>query len=185
MKPEVKFMRMALEMAKEAFDLGEVPVGCILIHQATKTNREPFIVAKGRNKTNETCNATKHAEFVAIESFLSQSWKDEQIDLSKCTLFVTVEPCIMCAAALRIMRIGKVVFGCKNERFGGNGSILAVHDSLMNDSLPAYSSIGGVLDLEAVALLRQFYLRENSHAPNPKRKPNRTFKSPFPEEIAQ
>jgi tRNA-specific adenosine deaminase 2 len=185
MKSEVKFMRMALEMAKEAFDSGEVPVGCILLHQPTKTKSEPFIVGKGRNKTNETCNATQHAEFVAIESFLLQKEKDQEIDLSKCTLFVTVEPCIMCAAALRIMKIEKVVFGCGNERFGGNGSILSVHNSLMNDSLPAYSSIGGVLDLEAVALLRQFYLRENSHAPNPKRKPNRVFKNPFAKDLIQ
>ena len=92
--------------------------------------------------TIETCNATKHAEIVAIENFLSQNPYKDITDLSQCELFVTVEPCNMCAAALSIMKVGSVVFECKNERFRGNGSILNVQNSLMSCNYPKYTSIG-------------------------------------------
>ena len=88
------------------------------------------VIGRGRNEVNKTKNATRHAEMVAIDQV--QHWCKNQFFsfkdvLGECWLYVTVEPCIMCAAALRFMGIPKVVFGCTNERFGGCGSILNIH----------------------------------------------------------
>jgi tRNA-specific adenosine deaminase 2 len=82
-------------------------------------------------------------------------------ELSNCTLYVTCEPCIMCADALNRMKIGRVVFGCRNDKFGGCGSIVSLHQ---------YPITSGVLETETVELLRTFYNRENYHAPEAKRK---------------
>ena len=88
------------------------------------------IIGTGRNEVNETKNATRHAELVAIDQV--KLWCEKQClcfeeVLRDCCLYVTVEPCIMCSAALRYLGVPKVVFGCANERFGGCGSILNIH----------------------------------------------------------
>ena len=103
--------------------------------------------------------------------------------LSQCHLYVTCEPCIMCAAALATVGIGKVIFGCRNDRFGGCGSILSLHnnnnhqnntDSSNNKHVVPYHTsypiVEGILKDEAIHLLQCFYNRENFHAPNDKRK---------------
>ncbi|KAL7537773.1 hypothetical protein ACHAXR_008060 [Thalassiosira sp. AJA248-18] len=92
--------------------------------------------------------------------------------LSQCDLYVTCEPCIMCAAALSMIGINRVFFGCKNDRFGGCGSLLNLHNP---DALPSmkhhgFEIHGGILEEEAIRLLRSFYDRENFHAPDNKRK---------------
>lgn len=109
--------------AKEALEKGEVPVGCIMVYK----NK---VIGTGRNEVNETKNATRHAELVAVDQV--KLWCEQQClsfekVLRECCLYVTVEPCIMCAAALRYLSVPKVVFGCANERFGGCGSILKIH----------------------------------------------------------
>lgn len=112
-----------------------------------------------------------HAEIVAIRSC------GDHLDLMrKSTLYVTVEPCIMCAAALRQLGVGHVVFGCANERFGGVGSVMSVHcdEGLLEE--PAFTFESGLMRSKAVSLLRKFYLRENESAPNPKPKKNRLLK---------
>ena len=88
------------------------------------------IIGTGRNEVNETKNATRHAELVAFDQV--KLWCEKRClcfkdVLRECCLYVTVEPCIMCSAALRYLGVPKVVFGCANERFGGCGSILNVH----------------------------------------------------------
>ena len=92
--------------------------------------------------------------------------------LADCHLYVTCEPCIMCSAALAQVGIGRVVFGCRNDRFGGCGSILSLHNdtSLANNNHTPYPIVEGVLKEEAIRLLRSFYDRENVHAPDDKRK---------------
>mmetsp|Transcript_7600 Transcript_7600/g.18856 ORF Transcript_7600/g.18856 Transcript_7600/m.18856 type:complete len:287 (-) Transcript_7600:229-1089(-) len=101
------------------------------------------------------------------------SGKVYDIDLlSHCDLYVTCEPCIMCAAALSMVGIKRVFFGCKNDRFGGCGSLLNLHkpDALPSPNHHGFSIHGGILEVEAISLLRCFYDRENFHAPDHKRK---------------
>lgn len=100
---------------------------------------------------------------------------------SQCHLYVTCEPCIMCSAALATVGIGRVVFGCRNDRFGGCGSILALHNSRCDGNATKvpyhspYPIVEGVLKEEAIHLLRCFYDRENFHAPDDKRKSKGTI----------
>lgn len=163
--------------AKIALAAGEVPVGCIMVY-------ENEIIGQGRNEVNETKNATRHAEMVAIDQV--KNWcqmrnLDDRNVLQNTNLYVTVEPCIMCAAALRYVGMHKVVYGCKNERFGGCGSILNVHnDNYSEDGLlekdqelipgEPLECISGLHADIAVNLLREFYKGENPNAPNPKNK---------------
>jgi tRNA-specific adenosine deaminase 2 len=93
------------------------------------------------------------------------------------TLYVTIEPCIMCGAALRQVGIGRVVFGAGNERFGGNGSVLGLHDDDAIVSSPGYESVGGYLRDEAIMMLRRFYVTENTNAPKPQNKSRRVLKT--------
>ena len=100
-------------------DIGEVPVGCVFVDDKDQ------LISKACNATNITSNATRHAEFVAIDHIIQQRGSVDI--LQTCTLYVTCEPCIMCAAALAQLQIRRVVFGCSNDRFGGCGSVLALH----------------------------------------------------------
>ncbi|CAM9456410.1 unnamed protein product, partial [Pylaiella littoralis] len=142
------------QKAKIALSKGEVPVGCVIVHGPTKR-----IVSCGHNKTNEAFNATRHAELVAIDSIL-QANADLSI-LRECDMVVTCEPCIMCAAALRDLEIKTVVFGCSNDRFGGCGSVLSVHNGSLPMTGHTYPCQSGLLADEAVALFKQFYSRQN------------------------
>ena len=108
----VKWMERTFEHAEEAMRNREVPVGCILVYKDKE-------IATGRNEVNETKNATRHAEIVAIDKVID--WcqnKGLKVDyvFKESSLYVTVEPCIMCAAALRQVGVRKVVYGCANER---------------------------------------------------------------------
>ncbi|KAL8186590.1 UNVERIFIED_CONTAM: tRNA-specific adenosine deaminase 2 [Gekko kuhli] len=129
------WMDRAINMAKEALGNGEVPVGCLMVY-----NNE--IIGKGKNEVNETKNATRHAEMVAIDEVIDwchQHKKDPEEVFQHTVLYVTVEPCIMCAAALRIMNTGES-FQC----------------------IPGYRSE------EAVEMLKTFYRQENPNAPKSK-----------------
>ncbi len=158
------FMRQAIDVAEEALAGGETPVACVLVFKGE-------VVARGMNDTNRSLNGTRHAEFLAIAEFLS---KFPAAKLKETDLYVTVEPCIMCASALRQYGIRCVYFGCGNDRFGGNGSVLAVHsDKGLEEGYPSY---GGIYRKEAIMLLRRFYIQENENAPNPRAKGNRELK---------
>ncbi len=161
-------MRLALDEARKALAEDEVPVGCVVLDSSGA------VVARGHNLTNRTCDPTQHAELVAL-----QTLADVRVAH---TLVVTIEPCIMCAAALRQLprghRLSRVVFGARNERFGGAGTVLSV---LKRDDGEAtacgLSERGplavreGVLAEEAVAVLKLFYSRENvKYAPEEKRR---------------
>jgi tRNA-specific adenosine deaminase 2 len=175
--PEVEnvaFMKLALEQAKLALDSLEVPVGCVIIE-------DQEVISSGRNRTNETRNATRHAEMEAIDMLLEQ-WKKygvtrEEVALkfSKCTLYVTCEPCIMCTAALSIIGIKEVYYGCANDKFGGCGSILSLHArSSCSGGISEkkeFKCTGGLMASEAINLLRSFYEQGNPNAPKPHRTP--------------
>jgi len=156
-----RFMKMALLLAAKALEIGETPVGCVLVYEGK-------VIGSGMNDTNKSMNGTRHAEFLAIEEVLKSypSSIFRQTDL-----YVTVEPCIMCASALRQYQIRRAYFGCSNERFGGVGSILSLHSDSGID--PPYSVYGGLFHEEAIMLLRRFYVQENDRAPNPRLKTDR------------
>jgi tRNA-specific adenosine deaminase 2 len=164
------FMHEALKLAEEAYAAGEVPVGCVFVHNGC-------IIAKGRNNTNETKNGTSHAEIEAMAAlFLGKNTHIPSLEImTETDLYVTVEPCLMCASALGLMKIRKVYFGCSNDKFGGCGSVFSVH--LGNNDHGKYEVEGGLLANEAIMMLRRFYVRENDHAPNPKKKHNRVLKN--------
>jgi len=162
-----QWMQSALDLAREALIEGEVSVGCVFIY-------EDNIIGRGRNRTNESKNATRHAELVAIDDILG--WcKDLGFEsttvFTQITVCVTVEPCIMCAAAMRMLGIRRVIYGCANERFGGCGSVLDVN----SDESGSFESRlicerDVILAPFAIELLKSFYLGENPNAPVPKRK---------------
>ncbi|KAF2760998.1 cytidine deaminase-like protein [Pseudovirgaria hyperparasitica] len=159
------FMREALSMAELALESDETPVGCVFVHDGK-------IIGKGMNDTNRSLNGTRHAEFVALAEILA---KYPLSILKDTDLYVTVEPCVMCASALRQYGIRFVYFGCWNERFGGTGGVLNIHDDPSVDkSLPVR---GNIFREEAIMLLRRFYVQENEKAPAPKQKKTRELKT--------
>ncbi|KIY69315.1 tRNA specific adenosine deaminase [Cylindrobasidium torrendii FP15055 ss-10] len=168
----LKFMQLALDMAEEALAASEVPVGCVFV-------REGKVIARARNRTNELRNATRHAELEAIDQMLADTTltpTPTQYPLSTTTLYVTVEPCIMCSSALRQLGIKEVYYGCANERFGGCEGVLSVN-SLPHPTHHPYLANGGYLREEAIMILRRFYITENTKAPIPKSKANRILKT--------
>ncbi|KAH8916895.1 cytidine deaminase-like protein [Atractiella rhizophila] len=203
-KEDLRCMDLAFEMAEEALRAGEIPVGCVLVRGRGKGleigdgdgdgDQGWEVVAKGRNRTNQSRNATLHAEFDALSLLLPHrstyftpsdahpavSPHEHQVPLSDLTLYVTVEPCLMCASALRQVGIGMVIYGCANERFGGCGGVQNVHDDPRLIHSPPYVALGGYKREEAIMLLRRFYITENVNAPVPRKKMNRTLKFDIP-----
>ena len=156
-----RLMRQALQKADEALATGETPVGCVFVANGS-------VIGSGMNDTNRSLNGTRHAEIVAIEEIL----KSHPISVFASTdLYVTVEPCIMCASILRQYHIRTVYYGCGNDRFGGTGSVLSIHSDPSID--PPYPAHGGLFRKEAIILLRRFYIQQNEKAPNPQGKKDR------------
>lgn len=161
-------MEQAFERAKEALSVGEVPVGCLMVY-------DNKIIANGRNRVNETKNATRHAEMDCVDQVIewckSRNLNSKEV-FKEVEVFVTVEPCIMCTQALRIVEVKAVTCGCSNVRFGGCGSVLDAHT--LSNGLKELNVVSGVRAEEAVNLLKLFYEGENPNAPNPKPKKKRT-----------
>ncbi|KAI0352752.1 cytidine deaminase-like protein [Trametes cingulata] len=175
-KVHLRWMQCAMDMAEEALSAQEVPVGCVFV-------RDNKVIARARNRTNQLRNATRHAELEAIDEILADKQLTPEVTeypLSETTLYVTVEPCIMCASALRQMGIKEVFYGCDNDRFGGCGSVLGVNEILPHPKHPGYRAVGGYLRDEAIMILRRFYITENTNAPVPKSKANRVLKTEIP-----
>ncbi|KAF6235027.1 hypothetical protein HO173_006654 [Letharia columbiana] len=161
-------MRAALDMAEQALASNEVPVGCVFVHEGQ-------IIGRGMNDTNRSLNGTRHAEFLAINSILDNY---PPSIFRETSLYVTVEPCIMCASALRQFHIKAVYYGCSNDRFGGTGGVLSIHsDPSVDEPFPAY---GGLFRDQAIMLLRRFYVQENGKAPEPKPKKDRQLNTGIP-----
>ncbi|CAR25908.1 ZYRO0A10890p [Zygosaccharomyces rouxii] len=172
----LRHMETALRLGRYALDHGETPVACIFVHIPTDQ-----IVAFGMNDTNRSLTGVAHAEFMGIEQIREFVSPDELVPFfGDIALYVTVEPCIMCASALKQLGIGKVIFGAGNDRFGGNGTVLSINQ----DSCTLggkHESIPGVLRREAIMLLRYFYVRSNEKAPKPRTKGERLLdKENFP-----
>jgi tRNA-specific adenosine deaminase 2 len=163
MSRDASFMQLAINQAESALTHGEVPVGCVFV------GADNYVITTGFNLTNETRNGTRHAELVAIDKLLFSSAGGDASALENSTLFVTCEPCIMCAAAIAKVGVKRVVFGCHNDRFGGNGSILPIHNNPEYNDQP-YEVSAGIMKEEAVGLFQRFYESENRRAPEAKRR---------------
>ncbi len=123
---DLTYMNAALEEAQKAFALGEVPVGAILVHNDT-------IIARGHNLREWQQNPTAHAELLVIQRTAEEmkSWR-----LLDTTLYVTLEPCLMCAGAILQARIPRLVFGTMDPKAGACGSLFTVHqDSRLNHQI--------------------------------------------------
>lgn len=138
------FMREALTLAKEALITGDVPVGCVIV-------KEGEIISRGKNAREDRHDATAHAELEAIRA---ASEKLGRWRLEDCTLYVTLEPCPMCAGAIWNARLGRVVFGASDERYGCCGSLL--HFGLEGIT-PFPSVTAGVLEEECRKVLGGFF----------------------------
>lgn len=136
-----KFMIEALKEAKKAYKKNEVPIGAVII----KDNK---IIARAYNKKEKNNIATHHAEILAINKACRKikNWR-----LNDCTLYVTVEPCVMCCGAIVQSRIKKVVYGISNKNYGGVESIATIFDS-MNISIEK-----GIMQEECLAILQKFF----------------------------
>jgi len=142
---DVEFMELALAEARLAEEAGEVPVGAVIV-------RDGVLIAHANNRTMRDQDATAHAESLAIRAASAAvgSWR-----LGGCTLYVTLEPCAMCAGALVLARVDRVVFGAWDEKAGMAGS---VDDVLRHPRLNHRPEVqGGVCEAEAGALLREFF----------------------------
>eukprot|EP01065_Artemidia_motanka_P027701 TRINITY_DN32891_c0_g1_i1.p1 TRINITY_DN32891_c0_g1~~TRINITY_DN32891_c0_g1_i1.p1 ORF type:complete len:192 (+),score=65.23 TRINITY_DN32891_c0_g1_i1:53-577(+) len=154
-----ELMAAAFAEAEKAATEEEVPIGCVFAVDGK-------VVAAGRNRTNATRNGCEHAEMVAIAE-LFKAEPDAAELLRRSDLYVTVEPCVMCASAVLMSGVRRVWYGCGNERFGGCGSVLNVHQKNPFRELPCS---GGHRADSAVKLLQGFYETENTHCPDSKRR---------------
>ncbi|MDD6883544.1 MAG: tRNA adenosine(34) deaminase TadA [Eubacteriales bacterium] len=139
------FMLLALEEARLALAEGETPVGCVIV-------RDGRIIARGHNRRHNDHDPTAHAEILAIRRAASVlgDWR-----LSGCTLYVTLEPCPMCAGAILMARLSRLVFGASDPAQGCAGSVYRIPED------PAFSHFcpvdGGVLQEECAALISDFF----------------------------
>ncbi|WP_218924898.1 tRNA adenosine(34) deaminase TadA [Lactobacillus terrae] len=143
----IQFMKLAIDEANKAKDKLEVPIGCVIIDNNSKE-----IISTGYNEREETQNALKHAELIAIENAcrLKKNWR-----LENTTLYVTLEPCPMCAGAIINSRIPNVVFGASDPKAGSVGTINNLLAEPKYNHHAEYTS--GVLEDECADLLRNFF----------------------------
>ena len=140
-----KYMKEALKEAKKAYRLGEVPIGCVIVYEGK-------IIGRGYNRRNTDKSTLSHAEITAIRkaSKIIGDWR-----LEGCTLYVTLEPCQMCAGAIIQARIDRVVMASMNPKAGCGGSLLNILESdLFNHQAEVTR---GVLDEECSELLTKFF----------------------------
>jgi len=140
------YMRQALALAKEAAEAGEVPVGCVIVHEGR-------VIGRGRNRREEKQAVSSHAEMEAMAEANAAlgSWR-----LEDCTLYVTLEPCPMCAGAIINARIPRVYYGARDREMGACGGVL----NLFMESFPHHPAlVGGILADECREVLSQFFKR--------------------------
>ena len=145
-----KYMREAIKQAKKAAAIDEVPIGCVIVYEGK-------IIGRGYNQRNKKKSTLAHAEILAMQKAMKVigDWR-----LEECTLYVTLEPCQMCAGAIVQSRIPRVVVGCMNPKAGCTGSILNLLDIQAFNHQADLTT--GVLEEECSQLMKQFFreLRE-------------------------
>ena len=142
---DARYMRQALVEAEKALELGEVPVGAVVV-------KDQQVVGRGCNRPISDKDPTSHAEIVALRD-AARSLQNYR--LSGASLYVTLEPCIMCAGAILHARIDRLIFGARDEKYGAAGSRLNLLESeFLNHRT---SVVAGVLGQESAALLSEFF----------------------------
>ena len=143
-KPHEYYMSQALKLAREAADAGEVPVGCVIV-------RDGAVIGRGRNRREEKQAVNSHAELEAMAQANAAvgSWR-----LEGCELYVTLEPCPMCAGAILNARIARVYYGARDSAFGACGGVT----NLFMEQFPNRPAlVGGILAEECQAVLADFF----------------------------
>ncbi|MFN3951643.1 MAG: nucleoside deaminase [Thermaurantimonas sp.] len=135
------FMRMALKEAETAYKKGEIPVGAVIESQGV-------VIARGHNQTETLDDVTAHAEMIAVTS-ASETIGSKY--LRNCTLYVTLEPCVMCAGALYWAQIGGIVYGAPDPKRG-----FSLKGQLLH---PKTKIVSGILQIESEALLKDFFIK--------------------------
>jgi len=139
------FMKLAFREAEKAYEEGECPVGCVIIY-------ENKIIAKSHNQIETLKDPTAHAEILAITSAAANL--DSKI-LKNCSMYVTLEPCPMCAGAIVLSKLKNLFFGAFDPKSGACGSVINVtNNKSLNHSVNVY---GGVLDTECGGILKSFF----------------------------
>ena len=140
-----EYMFEALNLSKEAAAEGDVPVGCIIV------SPEGEIIGRGRNRREQNCDATAHAEVEAIREANKKlgTWR-----LHGCSMYVTLEPCPMCAGAIINSRIAKLFYGSREENSGSCGSVINLFMERYGHSPQI---VGGIMDKECKAVLKEFF----------------------------
>ena len=147
-----KFMALALEEATRAAELGEVPIGAVVVHEGE-------VIARAGNRRETDADPAAHAEFSALmeASRVLGRWR-----LTGCTVYVTLEPCLMCAGLMVNSRIDRCVFGAPDPKGGAVGTLYDVsHDERLNHE---FEVEGGVLETECAEVLRAFFKRRRAEA---------------------
>ena len=142
---QLKFMEMALKEAKKAFDKDEVPIGAVIVSSGK-------VVAKAHNQTQTKKLATAHAEILAIEKASKKypSWRIENAEM-----YITLEPCAMCAGAIANARINKVYFGAYEEK---SGCAVSLYPVLTKSGLNHTVEVeGGILEKECSSLIKEYF----------------------------
>jgi len=145
-------MRSAMREAQVSLEKNEVPIGCVIVHDG-------IIVGRGHNQVEGLRDATAHAEIVAIgaASTTLESWR-----LHECTMYVTLEPCAMCACAIILARLGRLVYAATDPKAGACGSVLdVIHEPRLNHRVEITS---GVLADECGAMLKAFFQKKRREA---------------------
>ena len=147
MDEDERYMRQAIKLAKKAAANGDVPIGCVIVYEGK-------IIARGYNRRNVDKTTLAHAEIIAIKkaSKVIGDWR-----LEDCTLYVTLEPCQMCAGAIVQARIPKCVIGCMNPKAGCAGSILNILD--IKEFNHRVDVKKGVLEDECSGMLKDFFAK--------------------------
>lgn len=166
---DIRYMQLAIEQAQAAAQSGEVPIGAVVVYEPIDpaTRRplaEPRVIAQARNRRETDCDPAAHAEFLAMEAAARElgAWR-----LSGCTVYVTLEPCIMCAGLMHQARIDRCVYGAADPKAGALGSLYRINeDERLNHTFPVTA---GVCADECADLLRAFFARKRELAKQAKR----------------
>jgi tRNA(adenine34) deaminase len=150
--PSAAFMRLALEQARHAWDLGEVPVGAVVV-------KDGVVIARGYNQPIGKHDPTAHAEIVALRAAAEVLGNYR---LPGCELYVTLEPCVMCSGAMMHARLARVVYGATDPKTGACGSVV---DLFGQDRLNHHTEVsGGVMAEECGAMLKRFFAARRAAA---------------------